>query len=86
MALVRCEDCGPPNGKKGNFYSGEIARPIGISQQWCHLWEGGLHESRRRWLLDWEEAESEAPAGFRANRTNPTRKSSCSMRDTHPRS
>jgi hypothetical protein len=57
MALVRCENCGCPNGKGGNVYYGKPRLPVGHPDSGLICGSTGCKNPGIVWLLDWEETE-----------------------------
>jgi hypothetical protein len=57
MALVRCENCGCPHGRKGNVYSLAPHYPINHPNSGIICGTGGCKNPGIVWLLDYEEQE-----------------------------
>jgi hypothetical protein len=57
MALVRCEECGIPPGRKGNQYRGPARLPVGHPMSGVVCGSPGCTKAGVVWLLDWEHVQ-----------------------------
>lgn len=57
MALVRCAQCGMPNGRGANRYAAPSRLPVGHPDSGIICGSAGCPNTGLVWLLDWEQAQ-----------------------------